>query len=281
MRIRQAAVPGHFYSVVPSLKEVRSRDAEIFPVAVPDELPGIALQPESEIALVEQLAKYYAEQPFSADPQPNLRYYFENKLFRYGDALMLYSMLRHIAPKRIVEVGSGFSSAVTLDTNERFFSNSIDCTFIEPYPDRLRNLLQAGDTGKCELLECPVQKVDSAVFDQLQAGDILFIDSSHTAKVGSDVTHIFSEILPSLAVGVVVHVHDISYPFEYPKTWIYQGRFHNEAYILRAFLQFNRAFEIMVFNSYLGMKHFDEVVKLMPLWGRDPGGSIWMQRIAQ
>jgi hypothetical protein len=279
-RIRQSVVPGHFYSTIPSIQEVSLRHAAIFPDPAPDELLGINLRVPQQLALMEKLAAFYEEQPFGDGPRPNLRFYFDNKVFSYGDALVLYGMLRHFKPQRIVEVGSGFSSAVMLDTNELFLDRTLQCTFIEPHPERLQLLLRPDDVKRCTVIRAPVQDVDRSIFDQLEPGDILFIDSSHTLKVGSDVSRIFSTIIPSVPVGTLVHIHDIFYPFEYPPTWIYQGRFHNEDYMLHAFLQFNDAFEIMLFNSYLGQKHADAVTSHMPLWGKKPGASIWLRRIA-
>jgi hypothetical protein len=112
----------------------------------------------------------------------------------------------------------------------------------------------------------------------LRSGDVLFVDSSHVAKIGSDVNSLFFDVLPNLAPGVVVHVHDIHYPFEYPKDWVFEGRAWNEAYLLRAFLTMNTDYEILLFNSYLSCFHIDEVAQLMPGWRINPGGSIWLRR---
>src|SRR5262249_51820098 len=163
--------------------------------------------------------------------------------------ITLYGMIRHLKPQRIVEVGSGFSSAVMLDTSDRFFGGTISCTFIEPHPERLSSLLREGDREKHRVLARPVQDVDLEPFPELAANDILFVDSSHVAKVHSDVNRIFFEILPALAEGVSVQFHDIFYPFEYPKEWVYGGRAWNESYLLRAFLQYNRSFQVQFYNA--------------------------------
>ena len=122
-----------------------------------------------------------------------------------------------------------------------FFDNEIQCTFIEPHPKLLKSLLKQGDLERIEIVPRPLQDVDLELFESLRANDILFIDSTHVAKIGSDVNRIFFEILPALATGVYVHFHDIFYPFEYPREWIYEGRAWNEAYMLRAFLMYNAA----------------------------------------
>jgi hypothetical protein len=189
-------------------------------------------------------------------------------------------MLRHLAPKRLIEVGSGFSSCVTLDVNELFFDHRIACTFIEPYPALLKSLLVPGDLDRCTLIEDRLQDVPVEVFASLGAGDVLFIDSTHVSKVGSDVNRIFFEILPALRPGVYVHFHDIFDPFEDPQDWVYSGRAWTEQYLLRAFLQYNRAFDIVAFNTFLAHFHGDYLRAHMPLCLNNIGGSIWLRRTA-
>jgi predicted O-methyltransferase YrrM len=270
--------PGHFYSPIPSMDEVRRDEAHIFDRSL-RELSGVDLNVEGQINLLDQLKEFYAEQPFSAEPSAALRYYFENGYYSYADAIFLYCMIRFAQPKRIIEVGSGFSSFVMLDTNDRFFDGRIRLTFVEPYDDRLRSRLTGKDLEVTEIISRRVQEVDLARFDALVAGDILFVDSSHVAKAGSDVNHLLFEILPRLAPGVFVHFHDMFYPFEYPKKWIEEGRFWNEDYILRAFLQFNSAFKIRIWNQFLGTFHPEKLRDSMPLCMKNTGGSLWLQRV--
>jgi hypothetical protein len=177
-----------------------------------------------------------------------------------------------------VEIGSGHSSCVVLDTNERFFDGSIQCTFVEPYADLLRSLVREDDLERATLLEAPLQSLGDDVFSQLQANDILLVDSTHVAKVGSDVNRIVFEVLPLLASGVHVHFHDVYYPFEYPRSWVLEGRAWNEAYLLRAFLQYNHAFEVAFFNSFLGQLHRDALAAALPLAAPNPGSSLWLRR---
>jgi len=151
---------------------------------------------------------------------------------------------------------------------------------VEPYPQRLRSLLLPGDEERMELLDVPLQEVDPARFAELEENDILLVDSSHVSKVGSDVHRILFDILPLLAKGVYVHFHDIFYPFEYPEAWIMKGIAWNEAYLVRAFLQYNRAFEIVLFNTYLELKHPDWFKSNMPLCLKNPGGSLWLRKCA-
>lgn len=270
--------PGHFYSPVPNMVEVARDQAKLFDRSL-RELPGVDLNVEGQLELLGQLARFYGEQPFSEQAGGGMRYYFANKFFGHSDAIFLYCMMRFARPKRIIEIGSGFSSFVMLDTNERFFDGRIHVTFVEPYDERLRSRLKEKDLKETEILAKRVQEVDLARFAELGAGDILFVDSSHVAKIGSDVNRIVFEILPRLAKGVLIHFHDVFYPFEYPKEWVESGRYWNEDYMLRAFLQFNSAFRIRVWNQFLGTFHAERLRRDMPLCMNDTGGSLWLERL--
>jgi predicted O-methyltransferase YrrM len=261
--------PGHFYSPIPSPQILE--DPKVF--------DKVILREQEQLALLEQFAGYYSDLPFSEEKTESGRYYYQNQYFRHSDSIILYSMLRHFQPKRVIEVGSGFSSAVMLDTNDKFLDRSIEFTFIEPYPERLFSLFNERDRQTQKVIVDSVQNVELSLFEQLEAGDILFIDSSHVVKVGSDVAHILFEILPHLKPGVIIHIHDIFYGFEYPKSWIKMGFAWNEAYVLRAFLQFNPAFEILYFNSFMGHIYPHQIQQYLPLCLENTGGSIWIQKV--
>ena len=256
--------PGHFYSPIPSVEEVKQGASRIFDDSSRT-VAGVELNESAQLSLFEELARFYADQPFAAQSHPGLRFYFDNPAYSYFDAIVFHALLRHLRPRRVIEVGSGFSSCVLLDTSERFLEDVVQCTFVEPYPDLLLSLLKPGDRERIRLLPSNLQEVDPATFEELADGDVLFIDSSHVAKTGSDVNYLFFEILPRLRNGVYVHIHDIFHPFEYPREWVYQGRAWNEAYVLRAFLQYNPAFRVLLFNSFLERFHRDRIATLMPL----------------
>lgn len=274
--VRFYVPPGHFYSPVPSTAEIGKNRPR--PPAQRPPPAGIALREREQMALVESFQAFYDEMPFQAGRTEGLRYYFENPAYSYSDAIFLHCMIRHARPRRIVEVGSGYSSCLMLDTNERSFGGAIDLTFIEPYPDLLLSLLRDGDRQRVRLVSSGLQDADMALFTGLQENDILFIDSTHVGKIGSDVNHALFNILPHLAPGVLVHVHDIFDGFEYPPDWIEQNRAWNEIYLLRAFLTFNPAFEIVVFNTFLENRHRAWFEAHMPLCLKNPGGSIWLRR---
>lgn len=270
--------PGHFYSPIASPEDTGD-DESASDIAEGGTLIGIDLRAEAQLELIGRLRPLHGTQPFAARRTDGTRYYFENPYFSYGDAVVLHCMLRHLNPRRLIEIGSGFSSALILDTVDHFLDGRTRCTLIEPNPERLRSLV--GDLRRTgvEMIRSRLQEVDLSLFASLAVGDILFVDSSHVAKVGSDVNLLLLRILPALQPGVVVHFHDIFYPFEYPREWIGQGISWNEAYMLRAFLSFNREFEILLFNSFLAGQHREEVAEALPLWDRDPGSSIWIRRV--
>lgn len=272
---------GHYYSPVPSVKELE-RDAERIFDRYLRVLPGIDLDVPGQLALLQRLSKFYGEQPFEDGPQDGLRYFFDNDWFNQTDALVLYGLIRHFRPRRIIEIGSGFSSAVMLDTNELFMDRGIQLTFIEPDCSRLSRLIRPADRDSTEIIEKRIQDLDPGIVDALEHGDFLFIDSSHVSKAGSDVNHILFELLPRLAPGVLVHFHDILYPFEYTLEWFKQGLSWNEPYILRAFLQYNARFSIYFWNDFMTSFHNDEVKARMPLCavprGYGIGGSLWLQK---
>jgi predicted O-methyltransferase YrrM len=273
---------GHYYSPIPSLKDVRHDEARIFDRSL-RELPGVDVDDAGQVALLEELSRFYPEQPFTVRPDTRNRYHVDNSWFAGADGLFLHLILRSTRPRRVLEVGSGFSSLVMLDTNERFFDNAIELSFVEPNAERLLSRLRPGDERLARIVERRVQDVDPSLFRELEAGDILFVDSSHVSKVGSDLNHLLFSVLPEIAPGVLVHFHDVPYPFEYPKDWVEYGFAWNEAYVLRAFLQYNSDFRIRLWNDYVGLFHADLLQARMPLCttsvGFGVGGSLWIERV--
>ncbi|MEZ4858027.1 MAG: class I SAM-dependent methyltransferase [Flavobacteriaceae bacterium] len=271
--------PGHYYSPIVSVKEVKKREHEIWKEDEKDLIRDVNLNTKDQVYFVnETLAQYYPEIPFSEKRERGLRYAFDNGMYEHTDGIILYSMIRHLKPKQIIEIGSGHSSALMLDVNELFFNNSIALTFIEPNPERLYATIKDADKAVSTIIEKKVQEVAPSFFTKLEAGDILFIDSTHVSKCGSDVNYLFFEILPVLKPGVFIHFHDIFYPFEYPKNWVFQGRNWNENYMLRSFLMNNAHYKICVFSHYLH-QHHKEAFKSMPLSYHNFGGNIWLEKL--
>lgn len=272
---------GHYYSPIPNEDDVRRhvKQRNQQDTDLGNECPEIDLNTDRQIALLEEYSQFYSSLPWSDQQQPDLRYYYRQEWFCYADAISLYSHLRHQPPNRIVEVGSGFSSAVILDTSEKFLANRPEITLIEPNPSRLLSLLRPHDLEQIHVIEENVQNTQLDVFTELKSGDLLFIDSSHVLKAGSDLHFLFFDIFPKLSPGVIVHLHDIFYPFEYPDDWLLTGKYWNEAYFLRAFLAHNSVWKIRLFNSYLGLRHKSFLKQHMPLFLRNAGGSIYIEKI--
>ncbi len=254
--------PGHFYSPI-FIPENIENNLTINFLNVNTEILGINLNNEKQKKLLFDLKKYYECPNFPNKRIKNFTYWHENQYFGYSDSITLSCMMQHFKPKRIIEVGSGFSSAVMMDVNKIAFDSNLDITFIEPFPEeRLYNIFAKNNDYK--LIKDFVQNIPLELFKQLQVNDILFIDSSHVGKFGSDVLHLLFNILPILNKGVIIHFHDVFYPFEYPYTWLKQGRFWNESYFLRAFLMYNPNFEILFYSSYLEKKYSEWYLENMP-----------------
>lgn len=256
---------GHWASPLTSAADVERARArrELEPV-------GVDLAEDRQLELARELAPTLGE-PFGG---PRYSTGPENTMFLPADAAVYRAMLRHLRPARVLEIGSGYSTAVALDTADAALPG-LDLACVEPYPDRLLAALEPGDGDRIGLERCFVQDLPLERYDALEAGDVLFIDSSHVAKPGSDVVWLLLHVLPRLAPGVVVHVHDVFWPFEYPAAWLAERRDWTEAYMLQALLAGSRDLEVLLFSSWLWQRH-PEVVPAS-LRGQVPG-SIWLRR---
>jgi predicted O-methyltransferase YrrM len=271
--------PGHFYSPICNPDDLARHYRDPADVRGAIDLPGIDIRMAEQRALWNSWRDFLADYPFTPEPQAGLRYHSNNRNFDVGDATVLYCMLRHLKPKRMIEIGSGYSSACALDTIERFLGNSVQNCFVEPYPALLKSMLKPGDLERLTIVASQVQEVSPGLFEALGANDILFIDSTHIVKTGSDVVHELFNILPRLKPGVIVHFHDVHYPFEYPREWVIERNYSwNEVYALRAFLMYNSAFEIVFFNDAFAKLSRDLVQLHAPRVLDNPGGGLWLRR---
>ncbi len=270
--------PGHFYSPLPSREEV----AEAFARGgFGPPFPAVDLNEAGQLDRLERFAGWYPEQPYPEQPSPGWRFHLDNPSYGHYDAIMLYGMLREARPRRIIEVGSGFSSAAMLDLNERLLGDAVHFTFIDPDMTRLRPLLRESDAARFRLIEQRVQDVPLETFGALQENDVLFIDSSHVSKIGSDVNRLYFDVLPALAPGVLVHIHDVAGNLEYPRHWLDEGRAWNEQYLLRAFLMYNPAWRIELFTAWLWNTQHRLIAERMPLCARGGGGQMWLRKMAR
>ena len=259
--------PVHFYEPVP---DTRSLNGHLW--IKPSEMVGIDMNEQQQLKLLSEVVNRYKCELDITRPT----------ITRSPDWVVLYSMVRHFKPRRIIEVGAGIStqvSAMALQKNQEESGTETSLVAIEPYPNQK---LLDGFPGLTELKRMPIQQVPTSFFEQLGENDILFIDSSHILKIGSDVQYEFLEIIPRLRKGTIIHVHDIFFPYDYPPIWPLERKvFWNEAYLLQAFLAFNSAFEVLWSSSYLHHRHPSAIRRVLPPY--DPQneipGSFWMRRI--
>jgi len=265
--------PNHFYQPIPDTRTLKNElwDRE-------SELAGIDMNIDLQLDLLRNVfprySKEYNKFPHQKTNIPH-EFYFNNDMFDGIDALVLYCMVRHFKPKMIIEVGSGYSTFISAKASLRNRNTKLVC--IEPYPNEI---LKQGFPGLTEFITKKVEDVDLDFFSRLESGDILFIDTSHVIKIGGDVNFLYLEVIPRLKKGVIVHIHDIFFPKEYPKSWVSgEYRFWTEQYILQAFLAFNSAFKILFCNSYMGLKYPSEMKSTFPHspWWLH-GGSIWIRK---
>lgn len=272
------APSGHFYSPVLDRAEVAANESRLWP-AQPRLPAGIDFNDASHRQLLEvEFPRYIADFDYTGSGGVfGTGYSTDNPQFGWLDAKALFVLLRAWRPARVIEVGSGHSSLLMADVNKRFLDGNTRITCIEPYPEPF---LDDPVCGIDRLIQAKVQDVPLEEFDALAAGDVLFIDSSHVSKAGSDVNHLFFEVLPRLASGVRIHIHDVFLPFEYPRSWLLeQGRSWNEQYLLQALLMYNPQFEIVFGSSYCAWKYPElmhhTIVGTEAVAG---GGSLWIEK---
>ncbi|MFN8577803.1 MAG: class I SAM-dependent methyltransferase [Candidatus Sericytochromatia bacterium] len=268
--------PGHYYSVIPLVSEIKKRQNIIWKNKKNKEIKGLEFNITEQLSLVDDLKKYNKLIDLPDQQTNNKRFFLDNKFYFYSDAVLLFLMINNFKPKRIIEIGSGFSSALMLDLRESFNLN-LELSFIEPYPDRLFSLIKENDKERTKIINKNVQDVKISTFLDLEENDILFIDSSHVSKIDSDVNFIIFEILPNLKSGVLIHFHDIYYPFEYPKIWSFNGINWNEAYLLKSFLMYNNEFKIKLFTNYLQI-HYPQVFDDIKFFNKE-ASSLWIQKL--
>jgi len=250
--------PIHYYEPIPDFRSITSEQLERR-----REFRSIDFGWDAQLQLLRDLSAFRIE--FEAAD-------FKNDYFNGLDAAVLYSLIRHLRPRRVIEIGSGYSTRFAHKALTRNADGG-KLTCIEPHPEERLNGLRLS----VEVIQKRVEEIDVDFFSCLQANDILFIDSSHTVKFGSDVCYEFLEVLPTLRPGVWVHVHDIFFPHDYPAEWLLKRRLAlNEQYLLEAFLSFNREFQVALANHWLTLDHSSAAREL---WDGDAvSSSFWFYR---
>jgi hypothetical protein len=265
-------LPVHFYSPIPDTSQLS--DA-VFDTPYSALFEACQVDVQSQLALIDRLATWGAEMADTpADPAAPHRFYWNNPALGPMDATVYHAMVRELKPSTVLEIGSGYSTMVAARAAVLNGSTSVRC--IEPHPPEV---LRAGFAGLDSLVAAEVQSVPLDEFKQLEAGDILFIDSSHVSKIGSDVNYIALRVLPILKEGVVVHFHDIFLPDEVARSWVTSKNiFWNEQHIILAFLLFNSAFKVLLMHNFLGLHYQEALKRAFPFVPRVGGGSLWIQR---
>ena len=256
---------GHFYSPLTSKLDIE-RALKTSP-----SLAGIDLREDAQLDLLRTMAPLWRTRPRGRYDTPG------NRMFPSSDAAILSALIRMVSPKQIVEVGSGYSSAVMLDSRDE----ATQLTFVEPFPERLQRLIRPEDKN-WDLIQSPVQETEPGLFRRLNRDDILFIDSTRVMKAGSDVGYLLFRVLPNLAKGVLVHFHDIfyaEYGLGYQDSWLAEHRDWNEAYLLQALLMNSASFENVLFNDYVWQMHSSIVKQYLPETVRERPGGIWLRKI--
>ena len=265
-----------FYSPIPDLDQLPPGT-----FTRTSQLPGTDWDLDRQLEFVRSLRPSLEEFRTVANGSGDPWQYAPNLSYTEADATMLYAMIRATKPKRIVELGSGHSTLVTAQAARRNASegNAPTLEVYDPFPSVVTDDLP----GLTRLERIGAQQVPLSVFESLEAGDVLFVDTTHTVKVGSDVNFIVLEALPRLREGVHVHLHDIFLPYEYPKQWLEDyGLYWTEQYLVQAFLLFNSGYEVLAAMHALQRDRRDAMAELLPPAVADwPGGAFWMRRTAR
>lgn len=270
--------PNHYYSPVPDLTRLTPEQTSRRTC-----MAGIEFDTSEMLRLAESFHSRFVseyEQFSTALPNKENRFHYGNGVYERIDAEILHCMIRNFRPKRVIEIGSGFSSLITASACQlnKAEGYPVEFSLVEPFPnDFIRVTIPGISHLHCMGVEdCPIQ-----MFEELEAGDILFIDSSHVIRSGNDVEYEYFEIIPRLKPGVIIHIHDIFLPFRYPENWIREEHiFWNEQYLVEAMLMHNPSFKVLWAGCHMHTEHPEKLAELFP--GYDPKlmlpGSLWMKR---
>jgi hypothetical protein len=275
---QQMFVPaGHFYSPIVDQQFVSARKDAIYSQA--PTLSDIDINNDKQLSFLSDIINACDRFQFSEQKTEPYRYYYENNAFGCGDALIYATMLFKYRPKRIVEVGSGFTSALVLDVIDQIEGYDPEILFIDPYPQLAKEIANSSKGTRINITEAFIQDINPSTFDNLESGDFYFMDTTHIVKTGSDVLYHIEKVLPRLKSGVILHMHDIFFPFEYPPTWVFDMKLSwNELYYLRAFMAHNHDYEIMYFADYMRKIHAHKVLSVSPLFEKNGGASFWFNK---
>jgi hypothetical protein len=265
--------PNHFHWPLNDVPFLRAHPELWTQPALPAEIDWNL---DGQLELLKGIARYAGElDDVPAGAAPPGEFAWDAGPFPRGDATLYYCLVRHLRPRRVVEVGAGWSSLIlrrALEAN----GDAAHVTLVEPDPncDVLRNLPPAW-----ELIETQVQFAGFDCFEALRSGDVLFYDGSHCVHTGSDVNWIFFNVLPRLSAGVWIHVHDLMWPWDYPPEWVLdEGLSWNEQYLVQAFLMGNDRYRVRLSLKVLGTRVRNKEVEAI-IRGPLHGSSVWIQKV--
>lgn len=261
----------HYYQPIPRLEEVPERAWDR------DRLVGVDFNENGQLSLLTQLNYQEELTAFPTYDRPDsARFFYNNTTFGSGDAEIYYSIIREFKPRRIVEIGGGYSTLIghlAVQAN----GNGTEHLCVEPYEQPWLERV-----GLTKVIRSRVEELPIDLFTALGENDILFIDSSHVLRTGGDVWFEYLQILPSLRPGVLVHFHDVFLPYPYPREWLNVRRLYwNEQYLLQAVLQGNSSFEVLLALHFLSREHHSELARACPIYAKQPGrrpGSFWVRK---
>jgi hypothetical protein len=260
-----------YYSPIPDLSTL---PANVW--SEPDPLRGIELDLDAQVErLQNRLSAFMLE--FALEPAGSHAYQQLNASYPLPDARLLYAIVRDLKPASIVELGSGQTSRVIAQACVVNDAEGAPSRFqaFDPYPIAVDESLP----GLGALRRISAQDVPEEVFGDLKAGDLLFVDTTHTVKIGSDVNRIILRILPILAPGVIVHFHDICLPYEYPRYLLEDyALYWAEQYLLQAFLAMNPGFEVLYATDALCRDRRAEMEGAGLAGPGESGSSFWIRR---
>lgn len=263
-------VRADFYSPIPDVDRLPPSIWD-----VPDPMPGVDLRLDQSLGLLGQLAPLIDEyRPPAGPPGTSHGYQMDNIQFPQVDAEVLYAMVRRLQPRRIVEVGAGWSSLVIADAVERNARPPESHRIFDPYPaPQTARLPTRVEVARAE-------DISGEVFTALGSGDLLFIDTTHTVRPANDVMRLLLEVVPALRPGVVVHIHDFFRPFEYPRFLLELGLYWQEHHLVQAFLAFNHDFEVLIANNALWELRPEGLAAAVPgFLDHARGSSLWLRRV--
>ncbi len=275
-------LPAHFYSPIPDTRDLR-KNIELW--YRPSEMIGVDMALGVQLDTLQELKRFSNEYESLLDSDSAAKPML-GEGFGEIEAQVLYALIRSIKPKTIIEVGSGAStvvSALALKKNACQNGGVSRLRCIEPHAFPALRLLSKNNP--IEIVEKPAQEVALEEFTQLESGDFLFIDSSHVVKIGSETAYLYLEVLPRLKPGVIIHIHDISFPYPTPEPekWIFRKHhFWNEAAIVQAMLCGSSLFEVFLCTSWLHHKCPKALKDTFQVYDPDTHSpaSLWIRRTA-